>query len=177
MLEHNTISYEYRLYFYYSIDIYDILFHAFSEMRYHFDFHINTDFTTSKDNCDYIIIKHITTPFCYISNENKKKIFYDYNKKYYTAQIKFYDDKNHKYFDDIDKYQQIFYASKCKISSETFMIDDTNKIGFDNDKILCDLIELNEEDKTLLEKVLSSNILKPYICNHGFVVRSYNVYD
>ncbi len=33
---------------------------------------------------------------------------------------------------------------------------------------LCELLELNEEDKLLLEKVLSSKILQPYIKSHGF---------
>lgn len=164
------ISYEYRIYFYYSIDIYDVLFSAFSEIRDHSKFHINTDFSTSTDKCDYIIIKHITNPLKYITNEENIKKYNEYNNNYITLQNADMDDTNWKKY---NFYDSLFNISKIKISSETYMIDETNEDLFKTNDILCDLIELNQEDKLKLEKVLSSVILKEHIYKHGFVIKNY----
>lgn len=115
MLDYPNITYEYRIYFYYSIDIYDVLFCGFSEIRNHFDFHINTDFTKSVDNCDYIKYSNK-----YIQNETNKKVYNEFNDNFRISL----------YNKDIEKeifYRNVLNASKIRLSGETYMINETNK--------------------------------------------------
>jgi len=151
------ITYKYIVHFNQKIDIFDVLLPAYCEKHVYFNV-IDSNYTNIKKGVDYITITHIKHPSYYMKDDKNKKVYENFN---YKASS--YND------DTIDYYNKILESSKLRLSPEKYNKDEY-KESIEISEKLCNLMELNDEDKNNLDKILSSEILAPYIHKHGFMI-------
>lgn len=121
-------------------------------------------------DCDYIIIKNIENPLFYVQN---CEIYDKYNNKYssiFSSNIFYRMLNKDKINEQFRFYEKLFGISKAKISCQSFVVNEMNKDIYEIDKVLCNLITLDEKDTNKLNKLLLSKILAPYIHKHGFII-------